>query len=146
MISVSEFRDEIESLILLTQQVVKRSRKSAKMKRSLPKSWKRLSFSQLKSNFKNIWKYWQEDKFNIKSFSYHQKYRLQGHKDLAKEVGMTPKLLQTSHLAARLNGYLVGVGGVKQFNEEAENLGLNKKQIQYVLHYLKINEAGGLSC
>lgn len=78
--------------------------------------------------------------------SYHQKYRLQGHKDLAKELGLTPKLLQTSHVAARLNGYLVGVGGIKQFNEEAESLGLTKKQIEYVLHYLKENEGGGLSC
>jgi len=77
---------------------------------------------------------------------YHQKYRLQGHKDLAKELGLTPKLLQTSHVAARLNGYLVGVGGINQFNEEAESLGLTKKQIEYVLHYLKENEGGGLSC
>lgn len=83
---------------------------------------------------------------NLFISSYHQKYRLQGHKDLAKQVGMNSKLLQTSHVAARLNGYLVGVGGIKQFNEEVENLGLNKKQTEYVLHYIKENEGGGLSC
>lgn len=84
-------------------------------------------------------------KFLISSnFSYHQKYRLQAHKDLAKQIGLNPKLLQTSHLAARLNGYLVGVGGVKQFEAEADSLGLTKKQTEYVLHYVK--EAPGLSC
>lgn len=79
-------------------------------------------------------------------YSYHQKYRLQGHKDLAKELGLNTKLLQTSFVAARLNGYLAGVGGVKQFEEEADSLGLSKKQIAYVLHYVKENEGGGLYC
>lgn len=83
---------------------------------------------------------------NTSTSSYHQKYRLQGHKDLAKQIGMNAKLLQTSHVAARLNGYLVGVGGIKQFNEEADSLGLTKKQAEYVLQYVKENEGGGLSC
>lgn len=78
--------------------------------------------------------------------SYHQKYRLQGHKDLAKQLGLNSKLLQTSYVAARLNGYLAGVGGIDQFNEEADKLGLTKKQIEYVLHYAKENEGGGLYC
>lgn len=59
---------------------------------------------------------------------------------------MNSKLLQTSYLAARLNGYLVGVGGVDQFKEESDKLGLTGKQIEYVMHYLKENEGGGLSC
>lgn len=71
---------------------------------------------------------------------------MQGHKDLAKQMGLNSKLLQTSHVAARLNGYLMGVGGIEQFKDEAEDLGLNKKQIEYVLHYLKENEGGGLYC
>jgi peptide-methionine (S)-S-oxide reductase len=79
-------------------------------------------------------------------FSYHQKYRLQGHRDLAKTLGLNSKRLQTSHVAARLNGYLVGLGGVKQFEEEVENLGLNQKQIDYVTKYLKENEGGSLYC
>jgi len=37
---------------------------------------------------------------------YHQKYRLQGHKDLASSLNLTPKLLQTSYVATKLNGYL----------------------------------------
>lgn len=80
---------------------------------------------------------------------YHQKYRLQAHKKLASELGLHPsasKLLQTSTVAAKLNGYLVGIGGSKQFLEEAEGLGLNEKQIQYVLKYVKDNEGGGLTC
>lgn len=90
--------------------------------------------------------------YNILFFilsSYHQKYRLQAHKKLASEIGIHPsasKLLQTSTVAAKLNGYLVGVGGAKQFLEEAESLGLNKKQTDYVLKYVKENEGGGLSC
>lgn len=81
--------------------------------------------------------------------SYHQKYRLQAHKKLASELGLGPsafKLLQSSHLAARLNGYLVGIGGSKQFEEESKDLGLNDRQIEYVMKYVKDNEGGGLTC
>lgn len=79
-------------------------------------------------------------------FSYHQKYRLQSHKDLAQTLDLTPERLLTSHVAARLNGYLVGVGGIKQYQSEAEQLGLNEKQREYVLHYVQKNEGGGLFC
>ncbi|XP_063707969.1 peptide methionine sulfoxide reductase isoform X2 [Culicoides brevitarsis] len=77
---------------------------------------------------------------------YHQKYRLQHHKELASQLKLNPQLLQSSHVAARLNGYLVGVGGVKQFDEEAESLGLTKQQIEYVRKYVVDNEGGGLTC
>jgi peptide-methionine (S)-S-oxide reductase len=80
------------------------------------------------------------------SYSYHQKYRLQAHKELARALHLTPSLLVNSHIAARLNGYLVGVGGVEQFDKEAEQLGLTQKQIEYVRKYVKENEGGGLSC
>lgn len=76
--------------------------------------------------------------------SYHQKYRLQGHRDIAKPLGLNSKLLQTSHVACRLNGYLVGIGGVDQFLDEADKLGLNEKQKQYVLSYVK--QGPHLSC
>jgi peptide-methionine (S)-S-oxide reductase len=81
--------------------------------------------------------------------SYHQKYRLQAHRKLASELGLGPsssKLLQTSHVATKLNGYLVGVGGAKQFADEAKELGLNERQIEYVMKHVKENEAGGLTC
>lgn len=77
---------------------------------------------------------------------YHQKYRLQSHKDLVNTLGMNAELLQTSHVAAKLNGYLVGVGGVKQFLAEADSLGLNESQKEYVRHYVEKNEGGGLFC
>lgn len=73
-------------------------------------------------------------------FSYHQKYVLQCHEGLVKQLGLNSKLLQTSHVAAKLNSYLAGVGGEKQFLEEAQHLGLNKKQTDYVLQYLRKNE------
>lgn len=79
-------------------------------------------------------------------YSYHQKYRLQGHKDLAKALGLTSDLLQKSYIAARLNGYLVGVGGMEQFLKEVDTLGLTKSQIEYVQRYVQENEGGGLFC
>ncbi|OWR43812.1 methionine sulfoxide reductase [Danaus plexippus plexippus] len=77
---------------------------------------------------------------------YHQKYRLQGHKDLCRSLGLDSSKLQTSHLAARLNGYLVGVGGRSQFEEEVNKLGLSEKQADYVRHEIERNEGGGLAC
>jgi peptide-methionine (S)-S-oxide reductase len=82
----------------------------------------------------------------VSFLSYHQKYRLQGHKELAKGIGLTPSLLQASHIACRLNGYLVGVGGVEQFDKESSILGLTAKQVEYVRKYVIQNEGGGLSC
>lgn len=78
--------------------------------------------------------------------SYHQKYYLQSHKKLAEALSLDAKLLQSSHVAARLNGYLVGVGGVKQYLDEATLLGLTGTQIDYVQHYVQENEGGALYC
>ncbi|XP_052871814.1 peptide methionine sulfoxide reductase [Anopheles cruzii] len=78
--------------------------------------------------------------------NYHQKYRLQGHADLAKSIGLTSDLLLTSHVAARLNGYLIGVGGLEQFESEAGLLGLSKEHVQYVREYVIQNEGGGIFC
>jgi len=77
---------------------------------------------------------------------YHQKYYLQSHKDLAQTIDLDAKLLFTSHVASRLNGYLVGVGGVQQFLDEADALGLTESQREYVYHYLEKNEGGTLYC
>lgn len=77
---------------------------------------------------------------------YHQKYRLQGHRELAKGIGLTSELLQSSHIAARLNGYLIGVGGIEQFEKDAERLGLSEEQIHYVRNYVRDNEGGGIFC
>lgn len=79
-------------------------------------------------------------------FSYHQKYYLQSHKDFAKTLGLDEKLLRSSHVAARLNGYLVGVGGVQQYLDEVSSLGLNVSQKEYVRHYVEENEGGNLYC
>ncbi|CRL07045.1 CLUMA_CG019985, isoform A [Clunio marinus] len=77
---------------------------------------------------------------------YHQKFRLQNHKDLAKTLGLNSRLLLTSHVAARLNGYVAGIGSVEQFEEEAAALGLNEKQKKYTLEHLIENEGGLLYC
>ncbi|KAI8426110.1 hypothetical protein MSG28_005068 [Choristoneura fumiferana] len=68
------------------------------------------------------------------------------HKDLCRSLGLDSKKLQTSHLAARLNGYLVGVGGMAQFESEVGRLGLSEKQAEYVRTEIERNEGGGLAC
>lgn len=78
--------------------------------------------------------------------SYHQKYRLQQHNYLVEEIGLKPDLLLSSHLAARLNGYVVGMGGVAQFNNEAPSLGLSEKATEYVRKYVTKYEGHGLTC
>lgn len=78
--------------------------------------------------------------------SYHQKYRLQGHKNLAKEIGLNSKLLQSSHVASKLNGYLVGIVSTQQYLAEVKDLGLTQAQIDYVKRYVVENQGGGLSC
>ncbi|OQR77313.1 peptide methionine sulfoxide reductase-like [Tropilaelaps mercedesae] len=62
---------------------------------------------------------------------YHQKYRLQGHKELMKilkDAGLDDII--TSHVAARLNGYLGGQGTLMQFRKE--DLGLPEEAKAYV--------------
>lgn len=54
--------------------------------------------------------------------------------------------MHSSHIAARLNGYLVGVGGIEQFLKEADYLGLNEGQKDYVKKYIEKHEGGGLYC
>lgn len=79
-------------------------------------------------------------------FSYHQKFRLQAHKDFAKTLGLNSDLLLTSFVATKLNGYLVGVGGIQQFDKEAPEFGLNQSQLEYARRYVRKNEGAGLSC
>lgn len=78
--------------------------------------------------------------------SYHQKYRLQEHSWLCEELGLTPELLQTSHVAARLNGYLVGVGTLENFEKDIPKLALTDKIASFVRAQLIENEGGSLYC
>lgn len=84
--------------------------------------------------------------FVVLHFSYHQKFRLQSHKNFAKTLELNSELLLKSFVAAKLNGYLVGVGGVKQFDTEVFDLGLNQSQIDYVRHFVEKYEGAGLYC
>ncbi|XP_072024599.1 peptide methionine sulfoxide reductase-like [Amphiura filiformis] len=63
---------------------------------------------------------------------YHQKYMLRKHHDLLKSLNLSSKQIITSHMAARLNGYIAGMGMLKNFEAELNNLGLNEEQTQYV--------------
>ncbi|XP_050429746.1 peptide methionine sulfoxide reductase isoform X2 [Adelges cooleyi] len=78
---------------------------------------------------------------------YHQKYRLQQHKSLCKDLGLiTGTDLINSHVAARLNGYVVGQGGVDQFDIETKTLGLDEAAIKYVRQLVIKYEGQGLTC
>ncbi|KAJ8911421.1 hypothetical protein NQ315_005954 [Exocentrus adspersus] len=77
---------------------------------------------------------------------YHQKYRLQAHSWLCEDLGLTPELLQSSHVAARLNGYIVGVGKEDDYEKDIAKLGLSDKIANYVRRHLKENAGGNLYC
>ena len=65
----------------------------------------------------------------------NQKYRLQQHPWLMEAVGLTgasDAVLADSHVAARLNGYVVGAGGAAQFEQELASLGLSPAAAEYV--------------
>jgi peptide-methionine (S)-S-oxide reductase len=62
-------------------------------------------------------------------------------------VGLVPgDKMKSSHLAARLNGYVVGQGGVSQFDAEVSRLGLDEKTADYVRRLVVKYEGHGLSC
>jgi len=77
---------------------------------------------------------------------YHQKYRLQGYKELCDSLNLNSELLRNSYVATKLNGYLVGIGGIKQFQEEVKTMGLTPSQIEYCNYYVEKNEGQGLFC
>jgi peptide-methionine (S)-S-oxide reductase len=64
-----------------------------------------------------------------------------------KATGLVPgPRLKSSHLAARLNGYVVGRGGVAQFDAEVSRLGLDEKTADYVRELVLKYEGQGLFC
>lgn len=77
---------------------------------------------------------------------YHQKYRLQQHPFLCERFGIKGDLLKTSTLAARLNGYVIGCGGVAQFESDLPSLGLDEKAADYVRNLVTRYEGHGLVC
>lgn len=72
---------------------------------------------------------------------------MQQHKALCKDLGLfTGDDLIKSHVAARLNGYVVGQGGVDQFDSEALKLGLDEAAIKYIRQLVMKYEGQGLHC
>ena len=70
--------------------------------------------------------------------SYHQKYMLQHHPWLLESLNINPgEQLISSHVAARLNGYIGGYGKHSDFSAEGPKLGLNEKMIEYVARKMK---------
>ncbi|XP_065350442.1 peptide methionine sulfoxide reductase [Cloeon dipterum] len=78
---------------------------------------------------------------------YHQKYRLQQHREMSKLLGLSStEELVNSHIAARLNGYIVGRAGVKQFDEESAALGIDENLAKEIRRLIQKNEGNGPSC
>lgn len=64
-----------------------------------------------------------------------------------KAVNLEPgPKVKSSHLAARLNGYVVGKGGVAQFDVEVKKLGLDAGTAKMVRELLVKNEGRQLVC
>lgn len=63
---------------------------------------------------------------------YHQKYRLRAHTYMEDSLKLSDNQMKTSHIAARLNGWLSGYGSLEQFEKEKSSLGLDPKQIEYM--------------
>jgi hypothetical protein len=64
-----------------------------------------------------------------------------------KAVNLEPgSKVKISHLAARLNGYVVRKGGVSQFDAEVEKLGLDEGTAKIVRELIVKNEGRQLVC
>ncbi|CAH1399471.1 unnamed protein product [Nezara viridula] len=77
---------------------------------------------------------------------YHQKYRLQQHPWLCELLGVKGDLLKNSYVAARLNGYVIGCGGITQYEQELPILGLDEAVGDYVRKLVTKYEGQGLIC
>ncbi|XP_059489459.1 peptide methionine sulfoxide reductase isoform X2 [Neocloeon triangulifer] len=78
---------------------------------------------------------------------YHQKYRLQQHHELTKLLGLkTTEDLVSSHIAARLNGYVVGRASVKQFDTEVAELGIDENLAKEIRKLIQRHEGQGPFC
>ncbi|XP_066251117.1 peptide methionine sulfoxide reductase isoform X1 [Euwallacea similis] len=77
---------------------------------------------------------------------YHQKYRLQKHGWIVEELNLTPEQLQTSTAAAKLNGYVAGVGSREDLERDLKMLGIPEKIASFVRIQYSENEGGNLYC
>uniref|UniRef100_A0A1B6IBP0 peptide-methionine (S)-S-oxide reductase n=2 Tax=Homalodisca liturata TaxID=320908 RepID=A0A1B6IBP0_9HEMI len=79
---------------------------------------------------------------------YHQKYHLQEHASLLPTLGFQKddERLKTSHLAAKVNAYLVGMSTVEQFDTEVTSLGVDEETTKYIREYNVKNQGRGMTC
>ncbi|XP_054288615.1 peptide methionine sulfoxide reductase-like isoform X1 [Macrosteles quadrilineatus] len=80
---------------------------------------------------------------------YHQKYHLQQHTWLCSALGLDDpdsSLLLQSHVAARLNSFLVGFGSLPQLEAEAPRLGLDEQSLEYVRRFFIKYQGRGITC
>jgi peptide-methionine (S)-S-oxide reductase len=64
-----------------------------------------------------------------------------------KAINLEPgPKVKSSHLAARLNGYVVGKGGIAQFDAEVKKLGLDEGTAKIVRELLLKNKGRQLVC
>ncbi|KAJ8664781.1 hypothetical protein QAD02_006443, partial [Eretmocerus hayati] len=78
---------------------------------------------------------------------YHQKYRLQEHPWLVEAIGIkNSEQLQSSPVAAKLNGFLSGATSIAEFEREAPSLGLDDKALAYTRKFVIERQGHGLYC
>jgi len=73
---------------------------------------------------------------------YHQKFMLRKHKSLINSLGLNDKQLISSHIAARINGYIGGFGTIQNLNDEVKSLGISAEQAKYILEQIKSGNSG----
>ncbi|XP_033753913.1 peptide methionine sulfoxide reductase-like [Pecten maximus] len=64
--------------------------------------------------------------------NYHQKYMLRQHNEVLEKLNFSDEDILTSHVTARLNGYLGGYGSIKQFDQECNTFGLSEGQLSFM--------------
>ena len=62
---------------------------------------------------------------------------LRQHPDLLKSLSLSSKQVVSSHVATRLNGYVAGMGMLKNFELEVDDLNLNEEQTEYVRNCIR---------
>jgi len=78
---------------------------------------------------------------------YHQKYKLQAHRNIVKALNLTSYSdLIDSPIASKMNGYLGGYGTVKTLKEDIKSLKIPDKVAPILISIVERNQGPHGSC